>query len=50
MSSLQRLKRVFTLTDRTVSVVECRQCGTSLTDETETCPECGSQEIACYEF
>lgn len=31
-------------------VRECRQCGTTLDEETTVCPSCGSTEIAQYQF
>ncbi len=34
---------------RTV-VLECRRCGTPVDGTTETCPQCGSSEIARYEI
>jgi len=32
------------------TVSECRRCGTSVDSGADTCPECGSDEIARYEF
>jgi len=32
------------------TVYECRSCGTTLEEGTEECPECGSDEVAVYEF
>jgi len=32
------------------SVVECRDCGANVEPEVDTCPDCGSGEIAHYEF
>ncbi len=29
---------------------ECRNCGTTLEEERDTCPNCDSSEIATYEF
>jgi rubrerythrin len=29
---------------------ECRQCGTTVDADTDTCPECGSTDIVCYEL
>lgn len=29
---------------------ECRQCGTTVDADTETCPECDSTDIVCYEL
>jgi uncharacterized OB-fold protein len=31
-------------------IVECRQCGMTVTPETETCPECGATEFCWYEI
>ena len=31
-------------------VVECRQCGKTVSPETETCPECGAVEFCWYEI
>lgn len=30
--------------------VECRRCGTSLRDDTETCGCCGSTDVAHYDL
>jgi len=35
-------------TETTETAVECRQCGTNVSSDTAECPECGSDEIACY--
>jgi rubrerythrin len=32
------------------SVYECRNCGTTVSSETDECPVCGSSEIATYRF
>ncbi len=29
---------------------ECRQCGYAVDDADDTCPACGSSEIAIYSF
>ncbi|WP_458191181.1 zinc ribbon domain-containing protein [Haladaptatus sp. NG-WS-4] len=29
---------------------ECRDCGMCVFPERDKCPNCGSTEIACYEF
>jgi len=34
--------------DESDVVVECRQCGTNLTPDTDECPECESDEIGHY--
>lgn len=31
-------------------VVECRQCGETLASGTNTCPQCGSDEIERFEI
>jgi uncharacterized OB-fold protein len=36
--------------DRTVVVVECRQCGTTVDPATDQCPECGAVELCRYEI
>jgi len=35
---------------QTTRLAECRHCGESVDAEAEACPECGSYEIARYEF
>ncbi|WP_436922900.1 hypothetical protein [Halosimplex amylolyticum] len=47
-SLLDGVKRL--LTPSNAVVVECRRCGTSLDEGTETCPECGSEDFSRYEF
>jgi len=32
--------------DTTEVVIECRQCGTTVEAETDTCPECGATEFS----
>lgn len=32
------------------SFYECRQCGTNLDTESDSCPECGASEIAQFNF
>lgn len=32
------------------SIHECRNCGTTLEEDREHCPNCGASEIATYEF
>lgn len=34
--------------DTTEVVIECRQCGTTVEAETDTCPECGATEFSRY--
>jgi uncharacterized OB-fold protein len=36
--------------DDTDVVVECRQCGTSVSPQTEECPDCGGTEFIRYEI
>jgi len=36
--------------DRTVVVVECRQCGATVDPAADQCPECGAIEICRYEI
>lgn len=36
--------------DQTVTVYECRHCGTNLADEHATCPVCESTDVAVYEI
>lgn len=45
-----RVKRVFEGSRSPTVVFECRSCGTSVDRDTDTCPECGSDEIAHYEI
>ena len=33
---------------RDTVMYECRRCGTTLVAETEACPNCESQDVACY--
>lgn len=35
---------------RVQTIYECRQCGRTLEDETEACPQCGWVGIAVYEL
>lgn len=35
---------------RPTAIHECRDCGVKVDEETTECPECGSTEIAHYEF
>lgn len=43
-----RVKRAVTRPDGAGVVRECRQCGTTVTQDMDTCPECDSAEIAEY--
>lgn len=29
---------------------ECRNCGTTLEEDTEACPECGASDVAAYQL
>ena len=29
---------------------ECRNCGETLSEDTDECPSCGAEDVACYEF
>jgi ribosomal protein L40E len=47
MSSLSEfLDWVGASSDRATVHVECRQCGTTLSEDATSCPSCGSREIA----
>lgn len=47
MNSIPTLvKRLF---DPDETVYECRNCGITVDNETDTCPNCGTDEIAQYE-
>jgi rubrerythrin len=39
-----------TSTADTATLYECRHCGTTLSADTETCPTCGGEDVACYQF
>lgn len=36
--------------DDETTLYECRNCGTSLDDPDDACPECGSERIAEYQL
>jgi len=44
------LKRDFNLDRKDEIFFECWQCGCSVSEEVEQCPECGSEEIVRYEL
>lgn len=44
-SLVQRLRHW--LADESV-VYECRNCGTTLDDNHDTCPTCGGDDVVCY--
>jgi hypothetical protein len=37
-------------TASTSTLYECRHCGTTLSADTEMCPTCGGEDVACYQF
>ena len=39
-----------TSTAVTATLYECRHCGTTLSADTETCPTCGGEDVACYQI
>jgi len=41
---------VSTRTATTSTLYECRHCGTTLSADTETCPTCGGEDVARYQF
>jgi ribosomal protein L37E len=43
------LKYVFG-SDHGSVLYECRRCGANLGCETDTCPQCGGKDIACYQL
>jgi len=47
---LRVLKQVAGFSSGTEQLFECRQCGTSLDKGEESCPECGSSELAEYQL
>ncbi|MFC7141519.1 hypothetical protein ACFQMA_16980 [Halosimplex aquaticum] len=47
-SLLEGMKRL--LGSSKAVVFECRRCGTSLDEDPEQCPECGSEAFSRYEF
>lgn len=48
MAPLKRFVRRLLQTDSATVVYECRNCGVTLEDRHETCPECGADGVACY--
>ncbi|RLM89486.1 hypothetical protein D3D01_19105 [Haloarcula sp. Atlit-7R] len=34
----------------TSTLYECRHCGTTLSEDAETCPTYGGEDVACYRF
>jgi hypothetical protein len=49
MILIETVKRVLGQSDREL-VVECRQCGSNVDPEAESCPVCNSTEIARYDI
>lgn len=47
-SIVEGVKRL--LSPSNALLVECRRCGTSLDEDSEKCPECGSEDLSRYEF
>lgn len=47
---IQTLKHVTDRTRPRQSFFECRHCGTTVDGPDDTCPACGSDEIACYQL
>lgn len=50
MSWRDLLARLTQRTTQAAVFYECRQCGTTLSSTTTTCPTCGSEEIAEYDL
>lgn len=47
MGMVTKLRR---LVDDDGELYECRNCGTTVSNDRDECPTCGSTEIAHYEF
>lgn len=48
---LERLQAALSQGRRSTEYGECRRCGTEIEDrDVRRCPDCGSDEIACYTF
>lgn len=47
---IQTLKHVADRTRPAQDFFECRHCGTTVDGPGDTCPTCGSEEIACYQL
>jgi rRNA maturation endonuclease Nob1 len=45
---LKEVKRF--LTPSSSELFECRNCGKTLEEEAEECPECGGEDIASYKI
>jgi rubrerythrin len=41
---------VGTRTSSPSTLYECRHCGTTLSEDAETCPTCGGDDVVCYQF
>jgi uncharacterized OB-fold protein len=46
--SVRTILTQFFVGDEADVITECRDCGTSVSSETDRCPECGSSEIGRY--
>ncbi len=44
----ERVDRLLPWTKQPEIVYECRNCGTSVSEDTEACPTCGADAIAMY--
>jgi predicted Zn-ribbon and HTH transcriptional regulator len=49
MIMIETVKRVLGRSDREL-VVECRQCGSNVDPDVDSCPVCDSTEIAQYDI
>lgn len=47
---LRDLRQLLSVKTTPVVIIECRQCGTNVSQSDEECPQCGSNEIARYEM
>ncbi|AEH39092.1 hypothetical protein Halxa_0492 (plasmid) [Halopiger xanaduensis SH-6] len=45
---VDRMDRLLSLLTRTEAVYECRRCGMTVDEDTDSCPECGSEAIVQY--
>ncbi len=50
MSVPQLLHCLFTRQNESMTVYECRHCGTTIDSKTDPCPYCGPTEIVEYEL
>ncbi|ELY93679.1 hypothetical protein C480_19549 [Natrialba aegyptia DSM 13077] len=49
-SIAHHLKRVLPFPDQPNLLHECRRCGATVDEDSESCSECGSTEIAVYDL